>query len=317
MIVAIHHIEGQVKPDSATEYEAIGGKGDTVARFFFGAAVGGRLRLRDIPDWGYWNPKSIAYWDETHIDGVSRLALAGRKIRSAAELDDAILASLDLPGIQGLWIHESLAAAAGRSWKTARRTVRNRLEMRAPAAAAVLITAACFAAGMAVAVNAPTKLARAPSPPAAPRLTESARPHETARVIVPPAAAVEPSRTAVTRPAVRPVGAVPPLRRPAAIPHPAMRSAFRQVHTAGAARTPVRRVTAAFAVTVGTFASAEHADRIKHLVQSKGYIVRVVSDGRTSQVVTPPYATREQAERVARALAAAGLPAELTSWRGL
>jgi SPOR domain len=238
-----------------------------VARFFFGAAVGGRLRLRDIPDWGYWNPKSIAYWDEAHIDGVSRLALLGRKIRSAAELDDAIAASLDLPGIQALWIHDSVLPETRRRWKASRSTVRNRLETRLPAAAAAVVVGACLA-GWALTAQTPAQRVQNVAPQAV------QRGNEPVRQAAPPGVALEvPRRRAVT---------------------------------------PAR----AYAVTLGTFTSAARADRLKHVAQSKGYIVRVVSLGAFSQVVTRPYANRAQAERIARGLLAAGLPARLTSWEG-
>jgi cell division septation protein DedD len=264
-----------------------------VARYFFGAAIGGRLRLRDIPDWGYWNSKSIAYWDESHIDGVSRLAALGRKIRSADALDDAISESLDLPGIEALWIHERLLAVARGYWKEARRTVRNRLESRAPAAAAAAAVAACLAGAMLTLHGPAHRVADI-----APRV-----------VLHGDASAPAPPRRAWT--SVGQDGGVGPHRRPAAV-----RLAGRLPRTArhGA---DWRRPRNAYAVTLGTFVTAAHANRIKHFVQSKGYIVRVVPRGALSQVVTRPYSNRTQAERIARGLLAAGLPAQLTSWRGL
>jgi cell division septation protein DedD len=266
-----------------------------VARFFFGAAVGGRLRLRDIPDWGYWNAKGIVYWDEAHIDGVSRLTLIGRKIWSAGELDEAIAASFDLPGVEAVWIHESMLGEARRRWKESRRTVKNRLEARAPAAAAVVIAAACLA-GLAAAGHRPELRAHFAQPPlvgrAAPHSRAEAahtpllpRGHESVQTGMPPAVA--------------------------------LRAASQRIAVRAAARPASRLTKAAYAVTVGTFVSAERADRVKHLVQSKGYIVHVVAIGAFSQVVTPPYRNRTHAEQIARGLVAAGLPAQLTSWRGL
>jgi hypothetical protein len=71
---------------------------------------------------------------------------------------------------------------------------------------------------------------------------------------------------------------------------------------------------AAYVVVVGTFESANTAERVKRLVQSKGYIVHVVLQGRVSKVVTAPMRTRTQAEGVARALEAVGLQPQLTVW---
>lgn len=70
-----------------------------------------------------------------------------------------------------------------------------------------------------------------------------------------------------------------------------------------------------YAVSVGSYANAATADRMKHLVRSKGYIVDVVPHGAVSQVATPPYQTRAQAERVARALEEIRLPAQLVARR--
>ena len=70
-----------------------------------------------------------------------------------------------------------------------------------------------------------------------------------------------------------------------------------------------------YAVSVGNYANAATADRMKHLVRSKGYIVDVVPRGAVSQVATPPYRTRAQAERVARALEEIRLPAHLVARR--
>lgn len=73
------------------------------------------------------------------------------------------------------------------------------------------------------------------------------------------------------------------------------------------------RPRARYAVSVGNYANPATADRMKHLVRSKGYIVDVVREGAVSQVMTPPYRTRAQAERVARAFEDIRLPAELVA----
>lgn len=69
----------------------------------------------------------------------------------------------------------------------------------------------------------------------------------------------------------------------------------------------------AYAISVGDFASTATAHRIMHLIRSKGYIVDVAQRGPVSQVVTPPYRTRRQAEYVVHALARLGLPAKLVT----
>lgn len=72
---------------------------------------------------------------------------------------------------------------------------------------------------------------------------------------------------------------------------------------------------AAYVVVVGTFESANTAEEVKHLVQSKGYVVHVVQQGTVSKVMTAPMRTRTQAEGVARGLAAVGLKPQLTVWQ--
>jgi hypothetical protein len=81
---------------------------------------------------------------------------------------------------------------------------------------------------------------------------------------------------------------------------------------------PVRRQPKArYAVNVGSYADPSAADRMKHLVRSKGYIVDVVRRGAVSQVETPPYPTRVQAERVARGFEEIRLPAHLVARRAM
>jgi hypothetical protein len=71
------------------------------------------------------------------------------------------------------------------------------------------------------------------------------------------------------------------------------------------------RPKARYAVSAGNYANPAAADRMKHLVRSKGYIVDVVRHGAVSQVVTPPFWTRVEAENVARGFAEIRLPAQL------
>ncbi|HXX38579.1 MAG TPA: SPOR domain-containing protein [bacterium] len=105
-----------------------------------------------------------------------------------------------------------------------------------------------------------------------------------------------------------------PAQRGAASPVAARRMAARPLRPAHAARLAVRpRARPAYGVVVGAYPDAAEADSVMHLVRSKGYIVDVVPRGTVAQVVTPPYRTRIQAERVARALEDIGLPARLTA----
>lgn len=76
----------------------------------------------------------------------------------------------------------------------------------------------------------------------------------------------------------------------------------------------LRQRKAAYVVVVGTFESANTAEEVKHLVQSKGYVVRVVLQRRGSKVMTTPMRTRTQAEGVARGLEAVGLQPQLMVW---
>jgi hypothetical protein len=71
----------------------------------------------------------------------------------------------------------------------------------------------------------------------------------------------------------------------------------------------------AYVISVGDFANPIMADRLMHLIRSKGYIVDVARRGPVSQVVTPPYRTRRQAEYVVDALGRLGLPAKLVARR--
>lgn len=195
-------------------------------------------RHRDIANGSEWDSERIDYWDEIYVDGVSRLALAGQKVHSAAELDDIIAASLTAPGIRWLWIHEDLLEEARRHWTRPEVAGKSRRQVHGPAMIGAGVAAA-LAAGLVAFAE------------------------------------------------------VPPTRAPVV----------------------GNQHAAQYAVSVGTFTSAESADRIKHLVGGKGYIVVVVQRGSMREVRTRPYRTREQAERIARGLEAAGVRAHLLAWR--
>ncbi len=70
---------------------------------------------------------------------------------------------------------------------------------------------------------------------------------------------------------------------------------------------------AAYAVSFGAFVNRTTADTMMHLIRSKGYIVYVARIGEEFSVVTRPYRTRVQAERLANALQEIGLPAQLAT----
>jgi cell division septation protein DedD len=76
---------------------------------------------------------------------------------------------------------------------------------------------------------------------------------------------------------------------------------------------PHRSVLAEHAVSFGKFVNETTADTMMHLIRSKGYIVYVARIGEDFWVVTRPYRTRAQAERLANALQEIGLPAQLAT----
>ena len=84
--------------------------------------------------------------------------------------------------------------------------------------------------------------------------------------------------------------------------------------TAVATRTAPRRAALAkYAVSFGEFVNSTAADAMMHLIRSKGYIVYVAQVGEEFRVVTRPYHTRAQAERLVSALQEIGLPAKLAT----
>ena len=70
-----------------------------------------------------------------------------------------------------------------------------------------------------------------------------------------------------------------------------------------------------YAISFGTFVNRATADTMMHFVRSKGYIVYVARIGEEFRVVTRPYRTRAQAERLVGALQEIRLPAQLTTTR--
>ena len=71
----------------------------------------------------------------------------------------------------------------------------------------------------------------------------------------------------------------------------------------------VRPVSVAYIVSLGEFPIQEAADARMRLARSKGHVVYVVRIGDAFHVVSKPYRSREQAERVATGLQDIGLPA--------
>ncbi|HKV44490.1 MAG TPA: SPOR domain-containing protein [bacterium] len=78
---------------------------------------------------------------------------------------------------------------------------------------------------------------------------------------------------------------------------------------------PRRTTLERYAVTFGEFVNRATADTMMHLIRSKGYIVYVAQIGADFRVVTRPYRTHAQAERLANALQEIGLPAQLMTTR--
>ena len=74
---------------------------------------------------------------------------------------------------------------------------------------------------------------------------------------------------------------------------------------------PHRPTLGKYAVSFGEFVNRTTADTMMHLIRSRGYIVYVARIGEDFRVVTRPYRTRAQAERLVNALQEIGLPAQL------
>lgn len=74
-----------------------------------------------------------------------------------------------------------------------------------------------------------------------------------------------------------------------------------------------RPALAKHAVSFGEFVNRPTADRMMHFIRSKGYIVYVARIRDGYRVVTRPYRTRAQAERLVKALQEIGLPAQLAT----
>jgi hypothetical protein len=93
----------------------------------------------------------------------------------------------------------------------------------------------------------------------------------------------------------------------------ATRLAAREVE--GIRPRPITAYVTAYVIRVGEFVRPTMADRMMHVVRSKGYIVDVARRGPVSHVLTRPYRTRRQAGYAVHGLAALGLPATLITER--
>lgn len=98
-----------------------------------------------------------------------------------------------------------------------------------------------------------------------------------------------------------------------ALPRPAVQAPA--APRIGPARVPLRAVreTTGYVVGFGEFADRAAAEVRMHLIRRKGYLVYVQRVGDTLHVVTRPYRTWAQAERLASALQEIGLPATARS----
>ena len=68
-----------------------------------------------------------------------------------------------------------------------------------------------------------------------------------------------------------------------------------------------------YAISFGTYVNRTTADAMMHFVRSKGYVAYVARVGEEFRVVTHPYRTRDQAERMVAALQEINLPAQLAN----
>lgn len=85
-------------------------------------AMAGRLHLRDIGDYGPWDPTRIAYSDEQYVDLILG-RIQARKVQTVEELDDALVASRGKPGSIDLYIHESLLSEVRQRWEEMRKAL--------------------------------------------------------------------------------------------------------------------------------------------------------------------------------------------------
>lgn len=99
-----------------------------------------------------------------------------------------------------------------------------------------------------------------------------------------------------------------PTTRAAGTSHGSRRAASTQTH---------RAALGEYAISFGTFVDRATADTMMHFIRSKGYIVYVARIGEEFSVVTRPYRTRAQAERLVSALREIKLPAQLASTRAI
>jgi cell division septation protein DedD len=113
--------------------------------------------------------------------------------------------------------------------------------------------------------------------------------------------------TPAAKPAVRPPLPERVQGRPLARPSGTLQRSARAPRPAAPASG--RPASAGYAVGFGEFASHAAAEITMHFVRGKGYLVYVTRTGDAFQVATRPYRTRAQAERLASALQAIGLPA--------
>lgn len=80
---------------------------------------------------------------------------------------------------------------------------------------------------------------------------------------------------------------------------------------------PRRPAIREYAVSFGRFVDRTTAEAMMHAVRSKGYIVHVAQIGEDFLVVSRPYRTRAQAERMVGAMQEIQLPAELETPPGI
>jgi cell division septation protein DedD len=130
-----------------------------------------------------------------------------------------------------------------------------------------------------------------------------------------PAASSQPATTIAARPSAPALPAQP--RDSGNVQEtPTTRALETSRETVSATRASSHQPTPAkYAVSFGEFVNRTAADTMMHLIRSKGYIVYVARIGEEFRVMTRPYHTRAQAERLVNALQEIGWPVQLATAR--
>lgn len=89
-------------------------------RYFSATVMGGKLYVQGIGERGPWDSQRLMHWPEQAVDQILQPLAGERKVRTAGELQEAILASTrGLPNIK-VWIHEAIESVAREMWASSR-----------------------------------------------------------------------------------------------------------------------------------------------------------------------------------------------------